>query len=187
MVIAVNVVVYQILVLYIMFVVISTLLRYLYHLGWRQQDILSFDLRPVHTTRIHKNANMQATVMTPFHRNVSLIHPRLYMINVIGSQKLYCLCLLDLSAAFDTIDHDILLTWPSSWFGIHGSVLSWFKSYLSSCTFCVKCNDCFSSLHTSSVWRSSRLLSRSSALHNVYNSSQYSHFISVITSPSLCR
>ena len=51
MVIAVNVVVYQIPVLYIMFVVISTLLRYLYHLGWRQQDILSFDLRPVHTTR----------------------------------------------------------------------------------------------------------------------------------------
>ena len=34
-------------------------------------------------------------------------------------------------------------------FGIHGSVLNWFKSYLSSRTFCVKCNDCFSSLHTS--------------------------------------
>ena len=31
----------------------------------------------------------------------------------------------------------------------HGSVLNWFKSYLSSRTFCVKCNDCFSSLHTS--------------------------------------
>jgi len=41
----------------------------------------------------------------------------------IGSQKLSCICLLDLSAAFDTIDYDILITHLSSWFGIHGSVL----------------------------------------------------------------
>jgi len=50
-----------------------------------------------------------------------------------------CLCLLDLSAAFDTTDHDILTTCLSSWFGIHGPVYSWFKSYLSSRCFCVNC------------------------------------------------
>ena len=47
-----------------------------------------------------------------------------YLVSAIGSQKVSCLCLLDLSAAFDTIDHDILITRLSSWFGIHGSVLS---------------------------------------------------------------
>ena len=48
-----------------------------------------------------------------------------HLINAIGSQKLSCLCLLDLSAAVDTIDHNILINRLSSWFGIHGSVLDW--------------------------------------------------------------
>jgi len=51
---------------------------------------------------------------------------------------------------FGTIDHNILITHLSSWFGIHGSVLSWFKPYLSSRSFCVKCDNNLSSLHTSS-------------------------------------
>ena len=60
------------------------------------------------------------------------------------------LCLLNLSDAFDTIDHDILITRLSSWFGIHGSVLSWFTSYLSSRCFRVKCDNNLSSWYTSS-------------------------------------
>ena len=43
-----------------------------------------------------------------------------------------------------------LITRLSSWFGIHGSVLSWFKSYLSSRSFRAKCHDNLSSFHTSS-------------------------------------
>ena len=53
----------------------------------------------------------------------ALLYIHDHLINAIGSQKLSCLCLLDLSAACDTIDHNILITRLSSWFGIRGSVL----------------------------------------------------------------
>jgi len=45
----------------------------------------------------------------------------------------------------------ILLTCLSSWFHSHSSVLNWFKSYLSSSFFHIRCNNTFSSLHTSSL------------------------------------
>ena len=53
--------------------------------------------------------------------------------------------LLDLSAAFDTVDHTLLVTRLSTCFGFQGTVLKWLKSYLSSRKLFVKVGNSHSS------------------------------------------
>uniref|UniRef100_A0A8C2BTF1 Reverse transcriptase domain-containing protein n=1 Tax=Cyprinus carpio TaxID=7962 RepID=A0A8C2BTF1_CYPCA len=55
------------------------------------------------------------------------------------------LILLDLSAAFDTIDHSLLLSRLESWVGLKANALKWFQSYLSDRKFLVKLGNFFSS------------------------------------------
>jgi len=55
------------------------------------------------------------------------------------------LVLLDLSAAFDTIDHKILLNCLECWVGVQGTILPWFASYLKDRTVAVNLGD-FSSI-----------------------------------------
>jgi len=49
----------------------------------------------------------------------------------LDSGDLAVLTLLDLSAAFDSVDHATLLQRLRISYGIGGSVISWFTSYLS--------------------------------------------------------
>ena len=59
--------------------------------------------------------------------------------------KVTALTLLDLSAAFGTIDHTILLSRLDDWFGVTGQAPHWFKLYLTSTCQRIKICDCLSS------------------------------------------
>ncbi len=59
--------------------------------------------------------------------------------------KVTALVLLDLSAAFDTIDHEILLVRLETETGISANALSWFRSYLSGRSQVVSCGGQMSS------------------------------------------
>ena len=44
------------------------------------------------------------------------------------NQEVCAMCMIDLSAAFDMVDHQILLQVLQSRFGVSGSALAWFDS-----------------------------------------------------------
>jgi hypothetical protein len=92
--------------------------------------------------------NTSQSAYTKFHSTEStLLAVHNNIINAMSQQKLTALCLLDLSSAFDTIDHTVLIQRLSSWFGLNGTVLSWLKSYLSHRSFKVSVNGSLSSVY----------------------------------------
>ena len=61
--------------------------------------------------------------------------------NAMEYQKAIALVVLDLSAAFDTVDHGILFDILNHRFGVDGSVLEWYYSYLQGRSMTVYYND----------------------------------------------
>ena len=66
--------------------------------------------------------------------------------NMIQADNIVILVLLDLSAAFDTIDHSIVLNKLLEDYGINGTALDWCKSYLENRLFTVKIGDSISTV-----------------------------------------
>src|SRR6218665_317975 len=86
---------------------------------------------------------VQTYALVTKHHSTETLLVSLYnkLVAAVSHQRVSCLCLLDISAAFDTIDYNLLLHRLSSWFGISGTALLWFKSYLSSRSFSVKASN----------------------------------------------
>ena len=73
----------------------------------------------------------QSAYKTQHSTETALLKVQTDLLNNIDKGQVSVLALLDLSAAFDTIDHQLLITRLHQHFGLSGSVLSWFESYLS--------------------------------------------------------
>ncbi len=84
--------------------------------------------------------NDYQSAYTKFHSTeTTLLALHDHLTSSMDKQQITGLTLLDLSAAFDTIDHSILIHRLTSWFGICGCALDWFRSYLSDRSFSVSC------------------------------------------------
>ena len=74
--------------------------------------------------------SLQSAYKTFHSTETALVKVHNDIVSVIDNHSYVILLLLDLSAAFDTVDHKILLQRLSCRFGINGKALCWFKSYL---------------------------------------------------------
>ena len=78
--------------------------------------------------------NLIPDFQSAYHKNYSTETSLLKLTNDIlwgfESQNITSTVILDLSAAFDTIEHDILLSILHNNFVIQGTVLNWFKNCL---------------------------------------------------------
>ena len=78
------------------------------------------DMMEAHQSAYHSSHSMET----------ALLKLKTHVIQAPENQEVACLILLDLSAVFDTIDHDILLSRLKSRFAVTGMVVKWLGSYL---------------------------------------------------------
>ena len=86
----------------------------------------------------YKKLHSTETALLRVHNDIAM---------TIDNQNSVILLLLDFSAAFDAVDHQILLSRLRTGFNIKGKVLEWFRSYLSGQTQFVKVNGMTSDRH----------------------------------------
>jgi len=80
------------------------------------------------TNNLHED--MQSAYRKYHSTETALLRVQNDILQAIDSQGAAILVLLDLSAAFDTIDHKILFSTVENEMGVTGNALAWFKSYL---------------------------------------------------------
>ena len=83
-----------------------------------------------HVTITSKCEELQSAYRSGHSTETAFLKVKTGTLDAMDKQRVMCLVLLDLSVAFDTILHKLLLNWLKYQFGITGSALSWIESYL---------------------------------------------------------
>ena len=93
-----------------------------------------------HVMAHHLDETFQSAYKNFHSTETALVRVQNDILCAIDNNESVILLLLDLSAAFDTVDHSILLSRLR--FGVNGTAVAWFESYLTSPTQFVRVNDC---------------------------------------------
>ena len=91
--------------------------------------------------------NLQSAYRPRHSTETALLHVKNNIMHSIHNQQGVFLVLLDLSAAFDTVEHSVLVSRMANEVGLRGIALEWYKSYFNNRTTKVCINDTFSDCH----------------------------------------
>ena len=83
-----------------------------------------------HVSKVGNLEVLQSAYKAGHSTKTALLKVKTDILNAINNNEVVCLVLLELSAAFDTISHQILLNRLMYHFGVDGTVLNWLESYL---------------------------------------------------------
>ena len=103
-----------------------------------------FDQVHSHMSRFALYPTLQSAYRKGYNTETALLKVQNDSLMNINWKHVTLLVLLDLSAAFDTVDHDVLFARRKSSIDINGTALNWFKSYLNNRSQRVSLNGCTS-------------------------------------------
>ena len=126
------------------------------------EKIVSSRILQLHLAFNNLHTNFQSAYKKHHSTESALLRVANDILRYIDIKKSVLLILLDLSAAFDTIDHDILLARAHSRFGIDGKALYWLNAYLKDRTQTV-------SIDNNKVWCPTRFCPGTSTFHHVHS------------------
>ena len=83
-----------------------------------------------HCNKYQLQLDYQSAYREHYSCETAILHVSDDILWAMEKQSITSLVMMDLSAAFDTVDHNILLTILRTKFGIEDKTLKWFNSYL---------------------------------------------------------